>query len=102
MTTATATIAAGSIFSSSWGYEQTNVTFYRVVKATAKMVTVQEVGSLRSGGEQGGTCVPTDAVVGQPITRKIDHYSGRPGFRATEYEHATLWDGRPERFTSGY
>jgi hypothetical protein len=36
-------IKAGDILSCSWGYDQTNVDFYQVIKTTAKTATVQEI-----------------------------------------------------------
>lgn len=33
----------GTIFYTSWGYDQTNVDFYEVVSATTKMVTVAKI-----------------------------------------------------------
>jgi hypothetical protein len=50
-------IAIGDIFYSSWGYDQTNVDFYKVVSKTAKKVIVREVKSERVGGDK---TIPTD------------------------------------------
>jgi hypothetical protein len=38
-------IKVGDIFSSSWGYDQTNVNFYEVVSVTARTVKVREIGA---------------------------------------------------------
>ena len=35
-------VTVGTIFSESWGWEQTNVNFYEVVSRTEKMVTIRE------------------------------------------------------------
>ncbi len=41
------TISVGDIFVSSWGYEQTNVTFYQVLSVHGKKtVTVREIRQL--------------------------------------------------------
>lgn len=37
-------IEVGTIFCASWGYDQTNVDFYKVIRKTAAMVEVVEVG----------------------------------------------------------
>lgn len=37
-------VTVGTIFSESWGWEQTNVNFYEVVSRTEKMVTIREIG----------------------------------------------------------
>lgn len=39
-----ADIEIGTIFCASWGYDQTNVDFYKVIRKTAAMVEVVEVG----------------------------------------------------------
>lgn len=38
-------IKEGSIFYSSWGYDQTNIDFYQVVKATAKTVWLRKLNA---------------------------------------------------------
>lgn len=71
--TATATAApvkVGDFFVSSWGYDQTNVDFYKVVGMTAsgKSVKVQKwTSALAPGAEDGG---PSESVVpgGSPAT----------------------------------
>lgn len=40
--------AAPEFFVSQWGYEQTNVCFYKVLKRTAKMITILAVRSNRN------------------------------------------------------
>ena len=48
-------------FVSTWGWEQTNVTFYKVIKRTAKTVTVIEVGSKRNySAPMEYSAVPSD------------------------------------------
>jgi hypothetical protein len=103
-TAATAEIKIGSIFASSWGYEQTNVSFYRVVKATAKTVTVQKVKSERvTGGDMCGeviaTTTPAEAVT---YRRTVSYYSNAPSIKIEDCERAYLWHGRPMSVTSYY
>jgi hypothetical protein len=43
----------GDILQSSWGYEQTNVDFYEVVKATKAMVTVRRIAGKMLPSEDG-------------------------------------------------
>lgn len=47
MTTATATVKVGSIFYTSWGYDQTNVDYYEVValSASGKTATLKQLAS---------------------------------------------------------
>ncbi len=44
---------AGTIFSMSWGYDQTNVNYFQVTRATAKGVYVREIGAKSVPGTQG-------------------------------------------------
>lgn len=37
-------IAIGQIFYSSWGYDQTNIDFYKVIRKTAKTIELQQIG----------------------------------------------------------
>ena len=62
-------IQIGDIFSSSWGYEQTNVDFYEVVRKTAKMIELRAIGK-RIEGDQGpmsGTAYADPSVKGPSI-----------------------------------
>ncbi len=62
-------IQIGDLFSSSWGYDQTNVDFYEVVRKTAKMIELREIGS-RIEADQGpmsGTAYARPEVKGPSI-----------------------------------
>lgn len=47
-------IEVGDIFSSSWGYDQTNVDFFEVVRKTAKMIELREIGGRITETNPGG------------------------------------------------
>lgn len=66
------TIKVGDIWSCSWGYDQTNVDFYVVVKVTDKMVHLREIGA-RSTGESSLTPDPTNFVSEEVHARKVVH-----------------------------
>ena len=91
----------GDIFASSWGYEQTNVSFYEVVASTAATATLRRIESRivsgRGGFEEMVVPVP-GAYKGTPLNRKV-----RPGWRSgtvavkiNDYETAYTWDGKPQ------
>jgi hypothetical protein len=44
----------GDIVVNTWGYEQTNVDFYKVISMTGKTIKVQEIGEIQSGYESHG------------------------------------------------
>jgi len=67
----TAGFQVGDILSSSWGYDQTNVTFYRVIKRTAHFVTLLKLQKRPARSEDGYDVkgvVPTD----KPQYRHVD------------------------------
>lgn len=96
-------LRVGAILYSSWGYDQTNVDFYRVEKIAGAFVTLQEIGQTEaSDGELSltGRVVPADpaAPIGDPFRRKIltDAGSGTVA-KIKSYAFAYLWDGHPRR-----
>jgi len=94
-------LKVGDVLSGSWGYEQTNVTFAKVLQVRPSMVQIQQVekkilpGS--SGGSMAGVAVPDpDALLGKPVWRKLGN-----GVNWNGHCTLSLWDGKPE-FTSWY
>lgn len=100
------TIKAGDILTSSWGWEQTNVSFYKVLKRTPKQVQLQEIGAKKTESDtlaMQGTSVPDESVKRSGTFRKkvSTSYTGDEEMVGIEsYELAKLWDGTPEKFTS--
>ena len=83
MTTATAeaspaTVEVGSFFECSWGYDQTNVDFYKVVEISPSGKTVKVQRWANKSDDLSGRVVPGD----------------RPAFTVNSYSVANLWDGR--------
>ena len=90
----------GDILYSSWGYDQTNINFYEVIKATGSSTVVRELES-RVVGYPGDDklLVPVPGkFAGPPLRRKspspTDPYRN---LRITNYELARIWDGKPKR-----
>jgi hypothetical protein len=101
MSNATVTkIAAGDILKSTWGYEQTNVEFFMVLKRTPKMATVVQVRSdLR---EKPGEFMVYTATPAMPLTpygkafaRKVQTYDGSEFLERTSYAALYPWNGEP-------
>ena len=108
----------GSILECSWGYEQTNVDFYQVIKRTPKFVTVRQLKTVKcSDGPQTmtGTIVPVPGAFeddSKPMRRKVFErernrmVDGELREWSTEaispeyYSFADIWDGRPVRWSS--
>jgi hypothetical protein len=110
MTNTTQGIKVGDYFVSSWGYDQTNIDFYRVLGVTAQSVRVQKWTS-RQVGSQGidNLVVPGDVPhegwvwegndsVRKPAkikTKRVRAYGNRPVFSVNTYANAYLWARTP-------
>jgi hypothetical protein len=108
MNTNTVTPTVGQILSSSWGYEQTNVDFYQVIKVSASQVTIKEIHSehVSEDGFMTGKVMPLPNVFKEEekeIRRKFRSYSkDNYSVSVTSYKYASLWNGKPERYSSYY
>jgi hypothetical protein len=96
-------VHVGDIFVSSWGYDQTNIDFYEVVKATAKTVMLRKLE--KKVVQQSMTAEFVMPVwgryKGRAFRRKLDGtLRGKPWVTITNYAGATLWDGKPEAQTN--
>jgi hypothetical protein len=91
-------VKVGDMFSSHWGYDQTNVDFYMVVKVTGKSAWLASMDKTRTyDGTMSGTCRP---VLKQPIElgngkqhRIKTTADGKVCFRLTSYSIAFPYDG---------
>lgn len=99
-------LAAGDVLVSSWGYDQTNVDFYKVVGPApiGKFATLVKVGQTYVSGDHwvGKVVAAPDAVIGRPFKKKVkaSPYHGAC-VKIASYAHATPWDGKPQSQT-GY
>lgn len=102
-------VEVGSIFYSTWGYEQTNVDFYQVVKKTAKTIVLRAIRqeSTPTGWAQEDVTPMRDAFDERPVLVppegkrcRMLGYSDRPMVSINEYANAWLWDGEPKHATS--
>ncbi|GGF91451.1 MULTISPECIES: hypothetical protein [Cysteiniphilum] len=92
----------GLVFYHNWGYEQTNVDFYQVLRATEKSVWLRELETNKIYEGQ-------KSMVGK-ITPRKDHIKSNPPIRMLyrsnnelgSYKKGlwlSLWDGSPKRFS---
>ncbi len=97
-------VAIGSIFACSWGYDQTNVDFYEVIKVTKASVVVREIGKQTTSQDGGwtGKAVPAPgAYIGEPMTRRLAvGWDKNPRIKIRSYSSAGLWNGQPLSWTS--
>ena len=93
-------IEVGTYFYTSWGYDQTNIDFYRVEKligATMALVTKVKAIDAGNGTEpwMTGKCVPGDQPAGEPFRVKLR----ADGFKVGR-NGAWMWDGQPKSWSS--
>ena len=87
-------------FISTWGHEQTNVDFYKVLKMSNSSVTLIEVKSKHSHNDKGWghySATPTDEVApyAEPFRKKIQRDNeGIPYCKIRAGKYAHLWDGK--------
>lgn len=93
-------VAVGDIFVYSWGWEQTNVSFYEVVeKRGASTVILREIGAERT--ETGRLCGEAVPCPGQfldpsePLTKRIAATSTSSPCFSMDYGIASKWSGTP-------
>jgi hypothetical protein len=96
------TLAVGDIMVSSWGYEQTNVDFYQVIRVIGKnTVEIREIKqTYRETGSMCGYVKPIkDAFVekAELMIKRVNENA----VRMNSFSHAIKWDGS-EKYTSSY
>tara|TARA_R110002020_G_scaffold442438_1_gene653594 strand:- start:355 stop:678 length:324 start_codon:yes stop_codon:yes gene_type:complete len=100
------TLKTNDILSSSWGYEQTNINFYRVKRLVGK--TMIELARLESMQVENQDLHFTQTSVIPDLTRerkrtfkrKIHQGTKSPFVMISNYESAWLWNGKPEEETN--
>lgn len=107
-----AKIKKGDVLVSTWGYDQTNVDFYRVTRVTKTMVEVEALETIKVEDPNGFmtyTATPGEGAgewAGEkPFWRKVlndtaSDGSATWGIRLTSYSSARPWNGEPVRGSS--
>ena len=94
----------GDFLYASWGYNQTNVDYYQVIKVvTAKTVILRNVDNkiVRSSGSSDYVVpVPNSWARGSKPLKKRISPDGSTKIDSSRY--ATKWDGKPQYQTSAY
>jgi len=97
------TIQIGDILYSTWGYEQTNVNFYKVVGRTEKNLKIQEIETIRKPNSEfmSYDAIPDEGKSkGKAMLRKIKTCMNREYVRPCDYFSAHKWSGMPVLGTS--
>ncbi|WP_346924434.1 hypothetical protein [Rothia sp. (in: high G+C Gram-positive bacteria)] len=97
----TYTVKPGDIFYTSWGYEQTNVEFYQVVRATSKTVWLAEIASEKeSYGFMSEEVRPKLGIFkGDIFRRRLAAWANpdEPQVRIDDCANGYLWTGQSMR-----
>ena len=82
----------GTVLISKWGWEQTNIDFYEVVKATEKTVTIRQIAAEKVKEENLIGCVRPikDNFIGEPMRRKIINAFGYTFVSLNSYSSASI------------
>ena len=94
-------VNVGDIFVCSWGYDQTNIDYYKVLEVKNKSVVISAIGQDRTyTGPMQGECTPCpNVVVGEPITKRIISCGDNVSLKMTSYSWAYPWSGKNNHFT---
>lgn len=106
-------MTTGKIFYSSWGYEQTNIDFYKVIEVSksGKTITLQKIGSqvVEVNGYCSEDVIPNENIIIDAPLKNRRLIVGRYGdtyvnvSKRSDYKvYAYEWDGRPRTQTSYY
>ena len=94
-------IDKNTIFVRSWGYDQTNIDFYKVLEREGEFVTIQEIGQNIFGDDKyndRGKCTANpDEIIGEPIRKKISKHAT---LSIESYAHCSVWNGEPMYWSS--
>lgn len=99
------TLKAGDVLYTSWGYDQTNINFYQVVRTVGKysvelIEIMSEIDHSNTGADYVVARKDIYRLDAQPRTHRVkngDHV------KIKSYATAYLWDGKPKYETAlGY
>lgn len=96
-------IKVGDIIYNSWGYEQTNIDFYQVIKTTKKTVSLRKISDKieRYSNElmSGAKVADKDNFISDEVIRKTPKYFMNQWNIDFEYGAGTVWDKTPMSFS---
>ena len=88
-------IKVGDILVNKWGYEQTNIDCYQVIKRTEKMVYISKISKsiVEGGNDFKVNLLPNkDGFVGEVIRKKIINDNNKEYIKM-EYGICKKWNG---------
>ena len=103
MTTELTAYDPGTVLDYSWGYDQTNHEFFKVLSRSGEWVTVAKMTTIEASDgptSMTGRAIPGIVSDAKPVRRKILRYKDGQivGIRFASYAAcAQPWDGNPKR-----
>lgn len=89
--------AVGDVIYNSWGYDQTNIDFYEIVKTSAHFVWLQSIArDLKETGFMSGEVTPCPGTCRGEITQHRVHVYGSGNSVHFEHGAGSKWDGIPK------
>lgn len=83
----------GDVLYASWGYDQTNIDFYQVVRISKASVWLQSMNQkVKQVGFMSEEVVPNEAVKGKPMVCRWNNGYAKVGYG----QYAQAYDGRPK------
>lgn len=96
----------GTILYSSWGYDQTNIDWYVVVKSNKTTAWINEINGIRKEDrDMTGTTMPDTKNMNMKITnktiqKKIQGTGENIHLKLSSYAWASLWDGGAKSYST--
>lgn len=94
-------VKPGDIFYCSWGWEQTNIDFYKVIERKGKKVTVCSMSCevVSTDSWASGKKMPGNTILEEQKTYTLTFYGYEPQFKISSFETASKWDGKPKFYS---
>jgi hypothetical protein len=90
------TLQVGDILTGSWGYDQTNVEYYKVVSVTKHSATIEKLGLVKKDGDTYATYwVTPGSPTGKTFNKRVTA-DNRISFECYSLKP---WDGKPKMQT---
>lgn len=96
-------LKVGDVLVYTWGYDQTNVDFFQVVKTTDKTVVVRELmqETRHEHYLMAGTALPKKGeFVGKPIRKTVKTGFSDKDILSFDHGIAHIWNGKPQNYSS--
>lgn len=89
------TLKVGDILYSSWGYDQTNIDFYEVLRVTKKSAEIRPLAQTQEHtGFMSGTTEPVKgSYTGEPMMKRVQSDNT---IKIESFAYAWVWDGTPK------